>query len=242
MVANPRITVEAHNAARSVVRFEKLRPRCWSGKSALVQSWLDAPLHWKKPQVVGVCFLSDLFAEAVPDEWIDQVFARMARCPQHTFVVLTKQAERMEQYVRVARSFVGIKPQGHFAWPLPNIWLGVSVSDQAEAETRVPVLLRTSAELRLVNYEPALGPLHLGAYGQGVGDLMVDGLDWVVVGCESGAGRRAMPWKWAEDVVGQCRASGVRCWVKQLDGGDRVLYPGMVGWPEWARQERPGRG
>src|ERR1017187_3148236 len=135
----------------------------WTGKVALIESILDIPLRRRKPTVYFVNSMSDLFHEALPDEAIDRVFAVMALCPQHTFQVLTKRAERMSQWV------VGWR--GHFVfeyesgkstsriWPLENVHLGVSVEDQPTADERIPHLLRTPAAVRFVSYEPALGPV-----------------------------------------------------------------------------------
>ena len=134
---------------------------------------LDKPLHWRKPKRVFVNSLSDLFHEDVPDEFIDRVFAVMALCPQHTFQVLTKRAERMHQ--QVTRLSKSIKPleaaareMGHtfnfqgfslLPWPIRNVWLGVSAERQQEADERIPWLLKTPAAVRFVSAEPLLGPI-----------------------------------------------------------------------------------
>jgi protein gp37 len=140
---------------------------------------LDQPLHWRKPQRIFVNSMSDLFHEDVPEHFIDQVFAVMALCPQHTFQILTKRPERMWEYLsdvglglRIgahlmdsARGHVGaetatidIAHELTFGG-LPNVWLGVSVEDQKTADARIPKLLETPAAVRFVSYEPALGPV-----------------------------------------------------------------------------------
>jgi len=112
--------------------------------------------------------MGDLFHEDVPDEWIDRVFAVMALCPQHTFQVLTKRDKRMRKYVTAKRfdeinSYAGL--YGHWSdmpnagWPLPNVWLGVSVEDQKRADERREHLEQTPAAIKIVSYEPALGPV-----------------------------------------------------------------------------------
>lgn len=153
----------------------------WTGKMALApESVLFAPLKRKKPTTYFVNSMSDLFAENVPDDWIDRVFAVMALCPQHRFQVLTKRADRMWSYMQPRPSARGTSVQDrlwyiHHAmksftpgytqfvrfWPLPNVWLGVSVEDQRRAEERIPDLLDTPAAVRFISAEPLLGPVDL---------------------------------------------------------------------------------
>ena len=136
---------------------------------------LEIPLHWKKPRRVFVNSMSDLFHEAVPDEYIDRVFAVMASRPQHTFQVLTKRPERMREWAdtrtpdegrnepRIVLRRPNIPGIAYsVVWPLPNVWLGVSAENQAAAELRIPDLLATPAAVRFVSYEPALGPVDFG--------------------------------------------------------------------------------
>ena len=150
----------------------------WTGEVRLNEQWLDQPLRWQRPRKIFVCAHGDLFAENVPDAWIDRVFAVMALAPQHTFQVLTKRAARMRHYVRnlpnrddlVASAAVhmwgGRDPDGVHETvmhavrnPLPNVWLGVSAEDQQRADERVPELLATPAAIRFVSAEPLLGPI-----------------------------------------------------------------------------------
>lgn len=154
---------------------------------------LDMPLRWKKPRKVFVNSMSDLFHEAVPDSFIDQVFAVMTIAKRHQFQVLTKRPERMRAYMlRLSKSaaildhaartlgftfkFLG---QYMVTWPIPNIWLGVSAEDQAAADERIPLLLETPAAVRFVSYEPTLGPLDLRNIHQG-GNCWINALtgDW----------------------------------------------------------------
>ena len=145
--------------------------------------------------------MGDLFRESIPDEWIDRVFAVMALCPQHTFQVLTKRAERMRGYLSAARAHpvglealgltldayardvkstigTGIILQGDIAhlkvWPLPNVWLGVSCERQEEADERIPFLLQTPAAIRFISAEPLLGPIELRPYLDGHEEAGVD--------------------------------------------------------------------
>lgn len=170
----------------------------WTGAVRFNAQWLDQPLRWTKPRMIFVCAHGDLFAEGVPDEWLDQIFAVMALAPQHTFQVLTKRPERMRDYLRhragklarfmidsyligapdVAASGLARSAPWPVAsigdiempddvtmrhWPLPNVWLGVSVEDQRRAEERIPILLETMAAIRWISAEPLLGPVDLTA-------------------------------------------------------------------------------
>lgn len=136
----------------------------WTGEVRLIEERLEDPLRWKKPRRIFVNSMSDLFHESLSDEAIDKVFAVMALCPQHTFQILTKRAERMQRYLSNATLRVvdvrSDKIKGTIIlWPLPNVWLGVSVENQQTADERIPQLLQTPAAVRWVSYEPALGPV-----------------------------------------------------------------------------------
>jgi protein gp37 len=228
---------------------------------------LDAPLRWRKPRRVFVNSMSDLFHEDVPDEFIDDVFGVMALATNHTFLVLTKRPDRMREYLtsiddneggRVAdmRGFMvegaaqaryyGARGEDPSLWlavtlPMSNVWLGVSVEDQATADARIPILLDTPAAVRWVSAEPLLGPLDLTRVRRGgnvnvdalhgekrsaltVGDRGVaisvkgacESLDWIVVGGESGPRARPCDVEWIGAVLRQGRNTGVPVFVKQL--------------------------
>jgi protein gp37 len=147
----------------------------------LLPDRLSEPLHWWKPRTVAVCFMGDLFHEQVPDEFISWVFAVAAMAPQHRFLVLTKRAERMHQYLSLmatnpdayvwawAHEATNIFLDGAPApspleeWPLPNVWLGVTAENQHMADERIPLLLKTPAAHRWASLEPLLGPVDLHA-------------------------------------------------------------------------------
>ena len=149
----------------------------WNGQVRLNEQWLDEPLRWKRPRRIFVCAHGDLFHEAVPDAWIDRVFAVMTLATQHTFQVLTKRSERMRAYVGnlpnrddlvadVARQIAGDvvdrrKTMVALRNPLPSVWLGVSAERQQEADERIPDLLATPAAVRFLSAEPLLGPIDL---------------------------------------------------------------------------------
>lgn len=140
----------------------------------LVPEALHKPLHWRRPRLVFVNSMSDLFHESVPFEFIDKVFAVMALCPQHTFQVLTKRAKRMREYVnapfrsnRVLDAMISLSPDaGVWSWntwlgQLSHVWLGVTCEDQRAADERIPHLLATPAAVRWVSVEPLLEPVSL---------------------------------------------------------------------------------
>lgn len=224
---------------------------------------LMTPLRWTRPRKVFVNSMSDLFHEDVPFEFIDRVFAVMALSPQHIFQVLTKRPERLRDYMTF---------EGHGRWgfidgrarqlyaeqhgrpfppgkmllgPLPHVWLGVSVEDQATADERIPLLLQTPAAVRWISAEPLLGAVDLtrlciaqadtlsrhtdalrghswdeSAHDGGGPPLSDDPpdhvkLDWVVAGGESGPKARPMHPDWARGLRDQCAAAGVPFLFKQ---------------------------
>ena len=223
---------------------------------------LDQPLRWRKPRRVFVNSMSDLFHEDVPAEFIDRVFAVMALSPQHTFQVLTKRPARMLEWARAATlerlaesiptpsdlpkctfemraRLTGEPPTAAAmyharrpAWPLPNVWLGVSVEDQATADERVPLLLQTPAAVRFVSYEPALGPVDFepwltaspsAAFLSGKVSpempawtrLGSTALNWIIAGGESGPNARPAHPDWFRSVRYQCQAAGAPFFFKQ---------------------------
>lgn len=158
----------------------------WTGQVRFNERVLDQPLRWRKPRRIFVCSTSDLFHEGVPDEWLDKVFAVMALAPHHTFMVLTKRPERAREYITsgpvcdigqwaysmlpaqadpaLYLSAFGDPEEPNIApksWPLPNVWIGTSIEDQATADARIPHLLATPAAVRFVSAEPLLGPVDL---------------------------------------------------------------------------------
>lgn len=162
-----------HWSRQGLTQDSKAGP-VWNGQVRFNEEWLAEPLRWQRPRRIFVCAHGDLFHEAVPDEWIDRVFAVMALAPQHTFQVLTKRAERMHRYMtdpatpaRIDRAMNEIAPahwcarelEDYGGWPLPAVWLGVSAEDQPRAdERRAPLAaLAACGWITFVSYEPALG-------------------------------------------------------------------------------------
>ena len=159
---------------------------------------LERPLSWRKPQMVFVNSMSDLFHKDVPLSYIQQVFDVMRRASWHTFQVLTKRAERLEELAH------------RLPWP-SNVWMGVSV-ERADYAFRIEHLRRTPAMVRFLSLEPLLGPLPR---------LDLEGIDWVIVGGESGPRARPMKEEWALEILGQCRNAGVPFFFKQWGGRNK---------------------
>lgn len=254
---NPKISgplqglVEKHvnRAGETILRF--------TGKLALREDRLTWPLEWKEPRRIFVPSHGDIFHKDVPDAFLDKIFAVMALCPQHTFQVLTKRSKRMREYFagaanqRSAQASALIEPIQMLAeahprvqaaavvdwavWPLPNVWLGVSCEDQANADERVPDLLATPAAKRFISAEPLLGPIDLRPYlwasnrlqnptpfpmmkGPRPGESIVpaEQLHWVIIGGESGPGARDHDIDCDRSIIAQCRDAGVAVFEKQL--------------------------
>jgi protein gp37 len=219
----------------------------------LMPDRLALPLHWRTPRRIFVNSVSDLFHEAVPFEFIDKVFAIMALTPQHTYQVLTKRPERMLEYTQrllysfgpvryeLQTRFRTVKRLPNLAWPLPNVWLGMSVENQHWADIRVPLLLRTPAAVRFLSCEPLLGPIQLeyelepggrmselvGAYRQA--QYSRPALDWIIAGGESGPGFRAMDPDWARSLRDQCVKHDVAFFYKQPSGLRPEMSPDLDG-------------
>ena len=214
---------------------------------------LDQPLRWRKPRRVFVNSMSDLFHEDVSDKFIAKTWVRMVCAKQHTFQVLTKRPERMSALLSTDWRIQAGWP----FMPAPNVWLGVSVENQAAADERIPLLLQTPAAVRFVSCEPLLGrldlrPALLGPLtGEGPLNDSVIGLptmDWVIVGGESGPGARPMRDEWAWEIVQHCKQADVPVFVKQLGGhpdkrGDIGLFPESLRIRQWpdSPSDGPGR-
>lgn len=196
---------------------------------------LDQPLRWTRPRRVFVNSMSDLFHKDIPDDSIARIFAVMALAPQHTFQVLTKRHGRMRSLLANPefRTMVWAAiedlpvPVTHYThgiivdlpWPLPNVWLGVSVEDQQRADLRIPALLDTPAAVRFISAEPLLGPVNLSWLKCPCGECSDPnydpGIDWVIVGGESGHGARPMHPDWARTLRDQSTRAGIAFHFKQ---------------------------
>lgn len=171
-------------------------PRYAEGFAVRVQNDLvDAPKSWKSPKVIFVNSMSDLFHNDVPVGFIKRVFATMRACPQHTFQVLTKRSRRLLE----------LAPDLDWA---PNVWMGVSVEDHRVVH-RVADLQGVPAAVRFLSLEPLIGS---------VGKLPLEGIDWAIVGGESGPGAREMKIEWVREIYRQCRKADVAFFFKQWGG------------------------
>jgi protein gp37 len=179
---------------------------------------LDQPLRWKRPRMIFVNSMSDLFHERVPLAFVRGVFSVMERAEQHTFQILTKRHHRL----------VALAP--HLPWPR-NVWMGVSIENRRWVE-RAEYLRNVPANVRFISAEPLLGPLDA---------LDLTDIDWVIAGGESGSGHRPMCVEWARELRDRCEEEGVAFFFKQwggataksggrtLDGVEHSAMPAAVG-------------
>ncbi|ATB33883.1 DUF5131 family protein [Melittangium boletus] len=166
----------------------------------LVPEKLAEPLRWKAPKTIFVNSMSDLFLEAVPDDYIAAVARVMQLATWHTFQVLTKRSERMRDLLQGKLAF---------AAQLPNVWWGVSVEDRRYGLPRIEHLRTTPARVRFLSVEPLLEDL---------GTVRLDDIHWVIVGGESGAGARPMKREWVTSIRDQCERAQVAFFFKQWGG------------------------
>lgn len=159
---------------------------------------VEAPLHWRKPQTIFVNSMSDLFHKDVPTSFIQQVFAIMGQAHWHRFQVLTKRSERVLELSSV------------LPWK-PNIWMGVSVENE-EYTFRIEHLRKTGAHIKFLSLEPLLGPLNC---------LDLQGIQWVIVGGESGPRARPMAPQWVTTIRDQCVSASVPFFFKQWGGTNK---------------------
>ena len=247
-----------HHPSRAGLTIDTKAGPVWNGEVRLNEQWLDQPLRWSKPRMIFVCAHGDLFAEGVPDEWIDRVFAIMALAPRHAFQVLTKRPDRMREYlsagprnlrnawlnsirpgalpVSIHEAFARISGDatdehrslydaGKPAWPLPNVWLGVSVEDQTRADQRRAAMaaLADMGWLTWVSYEPALGPVDWKGW---------EFARWIVSGGESGDGARPTHPEWHRATRDFCAAHEIAFLFKQW-GAWSAFYDRDVDDPDW---------
>lgn len=172
----------------------------WTGRVNLDEKALKAPLAWRAPRQVFVNSMSDLFHPSVPTAFIERVWDVMRRTPQHSYQVLTKRPDRMRAFTN-----------GRSGPALDNVWLGTSVEDSAVAD-RVDELRGTVAAIRFISFEPLIGS---------VAGVDLCGIDWAIVGGESGPRARPMPERWVEEIHTMCRAAGTAFFFKQWGGRNK---------------------
>lgn len=171
---------------------------------------LNLPLCWKKPQMIFVNSMSDLFHEKVPFEFVSQIFDVMSRTPQHTYQVLTKRAERLAEI------------SDSLTWP-KNIWAGVTV-EAADYKYRIELLRNTKASVKFLSLEPLLDD---------VGILDLTNIDWVITGGESGPGARPMKLEWVRNIREQCLEQKVPFFFKQWGGFNKKKNGRTLDGKEW---------
>ncbi len=188
-------------AERMAVRLQAMgQPNYRNGfRVTLQEHMLDLPLSWKKPKLVFVNSMSDLFHVKVPTEYIQRVFTVMERASNHTFQVLTKRADRLREIA------------GDLPWP-DNVWMGVSVENE-DVAWRIDELRQVPAAVRFLSLEPLIGQLP---------SLNLDGIHWAIVGGESGHGARPMEPEWVRVIRNQCRRAHVPFFFKQWGGVNKA--------------------
>jgi len=180
---------------------------------------LSIPLHWKNPRKVFVCSMGDLFHEKVSKSFIGLVFGHIKRCPQHIFQILTKRPERMKQFIESYYKECGFDV-------FKNVWLGVTCENQKTADERIPVLLQTPSQIWFLSIEPCLEDINISRFLDNrdcntVGHCTF--IDWVIVGCESGAKKRPCKLEWVKNIIAECKRQSVSVFVKQLNINGKVV-------------------
>jgi protein gp37 len=181
----------------------------------LVPEKLHAPLNWRNPRKIFVNSMSDLFHESVPVEYIARIGEVMRAARWHTFQVLTKRHDRMHDLLNGDLQPFGL---------LPNVWWGVSVEDREYGVPRINVLRSTNAAVRFLSVEPLL---------ESLGRIDLSGIDWVIVGGESGAPRRPLSVDWVREIRDQCKAAGVPFFFKQWGGRSPTQLGRTLDGREW---------
>jgi protein gp37 len=201
------------------------------GPFVLNQKKLEAPLHWRKPARIGVQFMGDWMHLGVKYKWINAILDVIGNCPQHTFFTLTKRPERIVQQVLCAPEYYDPK-QRDIPFPyFKNLWLGVTVCNQEEADTKIPELLKIPGFKKWVSVEPCLSEINFKK------DLLC-GVSWCIIGAESGPSKkRPFNPDWARRIIKQCKAQEIPVFYKQdskgklplLDGIQYVEFPLIIG-------------
>ncbi len=169
----------------------------WTGTTHLLEHTLNIPLTWKKPKLVFVNSMSDLFQDSVPFEYVERVWNIMEQAKLHTFQILTKQPNRMEQFLRRRNKHA-----------LRNVWLGTSVEDERVVH-RIAELKRCRATVRFISFEPLIGS---------VGKMNLSKIHWAIVGGESGPKSRPLEIEWVDEIFEQCGSYDVHFFFKQWGG------------------------
>jgi protein gp37 len=177
---------------------------------------VDLPLYWRQPRMIFVNSMSDLFHEDVPESFIKRVFGTMATANWHTFQILTKRSQRLAE----------LAPE--LVWP-GNIWMGVSV-ESPRYVSRIADLCKVQAAVRFLSIEPLL---------EQITHLPLDGIDWVIVGGESGPGCRPMKADWVRQILRQCKKKNVPFFFKQWGGTNKKSAGRLLDGRTWDEFPHP---
>jgi protein gp37 len=169
---------------------------------------LDQPLHWRRPRKVFVCSMGDLFHSEAYIDWLSDIWDIMIRCPQHTFLILTKRADNMRSL---------LSPPNPCLPTLTNVGIGVSVESNAHRD-RIIDLLNTPATMRFVSVEPMMEEVNIMQYLHAT-----EHLDWVICGAETGAHKRPCKPEWIDSLRQQCAAAGVPFFGKKDSQGQAIM-------------------
>lgn len=236
---------------------------CWTGEVRLIEDKLEEPLHLAKPRKIFVNSMSDLFHPLVPFSFITKVFCIMGMAGKHTFQIPTKRALRMEEWFCSPEGWEAHKfaTENGWQWPLPNVWLGVSIEDQDAADLRIVSLLSCPAKVHFLSIEPMIDEIDLSMIPcpsmvpsmqeesrecaicgdpnepecctNGYFNALEAGVDWVIVGCETGARSVVRPMKedWVRLLRDQCADHGTAFFYKQAKDqrGKTVEMPYLDG-------------
>ena len=184
----------------------------WTGEIRFDAGCLNKPLEWKTPQFIFVNSMSDLFHEKASDEMVIAIWHVMELATWHVFQVLTKRPERMIEVIQ----------RLHLP-TLPNLWLGVTIENSSVAK-RAESLRNMSAAVRFISFEPLIGP---------VGSIDLSGINWAIVGGESGFGARPMKEEWVDQIYAACRKSGTKFFFKQWGGVQKKKNGRLYKNQEW---------
>lgn len=195
----------------------------WTGTIKLFEDRLAQPLHWRAARKIFICPRSDLFHEDVPFSFVSRVFDTILECPQHQFQMLTKRPELMLKY------YLDADTTNDYTIDEGNVWYGATTENQEYANKRTPFLLQIPSAVLFLSVEPMLGSVVLKPE-------WLKQLGWVIIGCESGKGRRRCDPRWVIDLVEQCKAAGVPYFVKQMDINGKVSKEPSE-WPKECRNQ-----
>lgn len=200
----------------------------WTGQVTGHVGQLNVPKRWKKPQRIFVGSMSDILHENIDFNFLREVFDTMSRCKQHTFMVLTKRPERLNEFWEWYADSEDLSPRGLTQVHIPNVWIGTSVENQEQAEKRIPHLLQVPAAVRFLSCEPLLGPVDISNYlhdsncnevRQEIGCICSEpreySCDWLIAGGESGHNARPMHPDWVYTLRDQCQTANIPFFFNQ---------------------------